>query len=79
MPPAQRKPLTVIVCCELVALAGGFAADAHAQAMQPLRVDPVLLGLPPAAPAPASRLSTLMKRGLPQRSAPATSPLRPTS
>ena len=55
MPPAQRKPLTVIVCCELVALAGGFAADAHAQAMQPLRVDPVLLGLPPVAPAPVPR------------------------
>ena len=57
MPPFSRKPLTVLVCCELIALAGGFVADAHAQAMQPLRVDPVLLGLPPApvaAPAPAS-------------------------
>lgn len=52
MPPLPRKPLTVLVCCELFALAGGFVADAQAQGMQPLRVDPVLLGLPPAAPAP---------------------------
>ena len=54
MPPFSRKPLTVFVCCELIALAGGFVADAQAQAMQPLRVDPVLLGLPPAAPAPVA-------------------------
>lgn len=53
MSHAHRKPLAVIVCCELMALAGGV----QAQSMQPLRVDPVLLGLPPAtapAPAPAS-------------------------
>ena len=54
MPHLPRKPLTVLVCCELFALAGGFVANAQAQAMQPLRVDPVLLGLPPAAPAPAA-------------------------
>jgi LPS-assembly protein len=59
MPYLSRKPLTVLICCELFALAGGFVADAQAQSMQPLRVDPVLLGLPPApppsitAPAPA--------------------------
>lgn len=51
MSHAHRKPLAVIVCCELMALAGGV----QAQSMQPLRVDPVLLGLPPAtAPAPTS-------------------------
>jgi LPS-assembly protein len=54
MPPFSRKPLTVLVCCELIAFAGGFVADAQAQAMQPLRVDPVLLGLPPAPPAPVA-------------------------
>jgi LPS-assembly protein len=54
MPPFSRKPLTVLVCCELLALAGGFVADAQAQAMQPLRVDPVLLGLPPTPPAPVA-------------------------
>jgi LPS-assembly protein len=52
MPHLPRKPLTVLVCCELFALAGGFVADAQAQSMQPLRVDPVLLGLPPAPPPP---------------------------
>lgn len=78
MPPAQRKPLTVIVCCELVALAGGFAADAHAQAMQPLRVDPVLLGLPPAAPvAPAPAAPQPAPRGEPEAaSAPSRAEVR---
>lgn len=52
MPYLSRKPLTLLVCCELFALAGGFVADAQAQSMQPLRVDPVLLGLPPAPPPP---------------------------
>jgi LPS-assembly protein len=52
MPHLPRQPLTVLVCCELFALAGGFVANAEAQSMQPLRVDPVLLGLPPAPPAP---------------------------
>lgn len=53
MPCSRNRSLALIVCCSL---AGLFAGDALAQGMTPLRVDPVLLGLPPAekkAPAPA--------------------------
>lgn len=52
MPCARHHPLALIVCCGVAALAAG---DAAAQGMTPLRVDPVLLGLPPVekkAPTP---------------------------
>lgn len=57
-PPVRRKPLALLICCGLASIvAGGFAAEAQAQASTPLRVDPALLGLPPVkpveAPAPA--------------------------
>ena len=57
-PPVRRKPLALLICYGLASIvAGGFAAEAQAQASTPLRVDPALLGLPPVkpveAPAPA--------------------------
>ena len=57
---ARRKQLALFFCCGFAgALAGGYAGEAAAQASTPLRVDPVLLGLPPvtpdAAPAPAAK------------------------
>lgn len=46
----RRKPLAVLICCGFTGtFAGGLVADA--QAAEPLRVDPVLLGLPPVKPA----------------------------
>ncbi|MBE2258432.1 MAG: LPS assembly protein LptD [Candidatus Accumulibacter sp.] len=43
--------MTLLLCCSVF---GGFAAglpgDAQAQPLQPLRVDPTLLGLPPVTP-----------------------------
>lgn len=53
--PFRRKPLALLICCGFTGtLAGGFAGAALAQATTPLRVDPVLLGLPPAKPAAAA-------------------------
>lgn len=52
MPCSRNRPLALIACCGLLGIVAGEAA---AQAMTPLRVDPVLLGLPPVekkAPAP---------------------------
>ena len=52
MPCSRNRPLALIACCGLF---GFVAGEAAAQAMTPLRVDPVLLGLPPVekkAPAP---------------------------
>jgi len=52
--PARRKPLALIFCYGFAGvLAGSVAAEALAQASVPLRVDPVLLGLPPITPAQA--------------------------
>ena len=52
--PARRKPLALLLCYGFAGvLAGTHAADALAQASAPLRVDPVLLGLPPVTPAQA--------------------------
>ena len=51
---ARRKQLALFFCCGFAgALAGGYAGEAEAQASAPLRVDPVLLGLPPVTPAQA--------------------------
>lgn len=48
---ARRKQLALIFCCGFAnALLGGYAGEAVAQASAPLRVDPVLLGLPPVTP-----------------------------
>ncbi|WP_305073600.1 LPS assembly protein LptD [Propionivibrio sp.] len=45
---ARRKQLALILCCSFAGtLAAVHAGDAVAQAPAPLRVDPVLLGLPP--------------------------------
>ncbi len=45
---ARRKQLALILCCSFAGTwAGVHAGDAAAQASSPLRVDPVLLGLPP--------------------------------
>ncbi len=45
---ARRKQLALILCCSFAGTwAGVHAGDAAAQAPAPLRVDPVLLGLPP--------------------------------
>ncbi|HRD88303.1 MAG TPA: hypothetical protein PK752_08575, partial [Accumulibacter sp.] len=53
--PFRRKPTTLIFCCTFAgALAVGFAATARAQGTVPFRVDPRLLGLPPA-PVTAAR------------------------
>lgn len=49
----RRKPLALLVCYGFTGtLAGFFALDAHAQTSGTavLRVDPVLLGLPPVSP-----------------------------
>jgi LPS-assembly protein len=49
----RNQSLALVVCCGVASLVAG---DALAQGMTPLRVDPVLLGLPPVekkAPAPA--------------------------
>ena len=58
--PARRKPLALFLCCGFASvLVGAYATEAQAQAPAPLRVDPVLLGLPPVkpveAPAPVAR------------------------
>ncbi len=51
---ARRKHYALLYCCGLVsAVAGTYASDVLAQAPAPLRVDPVLLGLPPLKPAEA--------------------------
>ncbi|MBI2308956.1 MAG: LPS-assembly protein LptD [Rhodocyclales bacterium] len=49
---ARKNPLALFVCCGVAGLAGLAADDAVAQGMTPLRVDPVLLGLPPAEKKP---------------------------
>ncbi|MEI7431279.1 MAG: lipid IV(A) palmitoyltransferase PagP, partial [Betaproteobacteria bacterium] len=56
--PSRRKPLAQLICFGFAGfLAGSTAMEALAQSAVPLRVDPVLLGLPPItpdqAPAPA--------------------------
>ncbi|MFZ2852570.1 MAG: hypothetical protein WAZ34_00485, partial [Rhodocyclaceae bacterium] len=48
----RRKPLALLICCAFAgSLAGTLAGQA--QAAEPLRVDPVLLGLPPIKPVEA--------------------------
>jgi LPS-assembly protein len=46
---ARNQTLALVVCCGVASLAAG---DALAQGMTPLRVDPVLLGLPPVEKKP---------------------------
>jgi LPS-assembly protein len=58
----RRQQLAFLLCCGMTsALVGGYAGDVAAQALTPFRVDPVLLGMPPASPEPppvaAPRLS----------------------
>lgn len=58
--PYRRKPLALIFCCGFASVFfGTYSTEASAQAPAALRVDPVLLGLPPAgpveAPAPAEK------------------------
>lgn len=49
----RRKPLALFFCCGFAGLlAGSYATSAQAQSPTPLRVDPVLLGLPPLKPVP---------------------------
>jgi LPS-assembly protein len=53
----RRQQLAFLLRCALVgALVGGYSGETGAQAAAPLRVDPVLLGAPPAVsePAPAA-------------------------
>ncbi|HEX5802189.1 MAG TPA: hypothetical protein VFY24_04125, partial [Azospira sp.] len=50
---ARNHPLALFVCCGVAGLAGLAADDAAAQGMTPLRVDPILLGLPPVEKKPA--------------------------
>ena len=51
---ARRKPYALLFCYGFAcAFAGTYAAEVLAQAPAPLRVDPVLLGLPPIKPAEA--------------------------
>ncbi len=53
-PPYRRKSLALLFCYGFVSvLLGAYATDSLAQASVPLRVDPALLGLPPASPAEA--------------------------
>lgn len=53
-PPARRKRLALIFCYGFAnVLVGGHVAEVQAQVSAPLRVDPVLLGLPPAKPVEA--------------------------
>lgn len=50
----RRKLHALLICCGIVCfLFGGQIAEAQAQVPAPLRVDPVLLGLPPIKPAEA--------------------------
>ena len=50
--PVRRTPIALLLCYGFAgAIVGGHVGPAHAQAT-PLRVDPVLLGLPPAKPVP---------------------------
>lgn len=54
----RRKQLALLLCCGFAGtLVGGYAGEASAQGAAPLRVDPVLLGLPPiqAEQAPAAK------------------------
>ncbi|MEI7612901.1 MAG: lipid IV(A) palmitoyltransferase PagP [Betaproteobacteria bacterium] len=56
--PSRRSSVTRLLCSAFASVIfGGYSAAVHAQAPAPLRVDPVLLGLPPIkpeqAPAPA--------------------------
>ena len=54
----RRQQLGVFLCSGLIgALAGVFSGEAAAQGAVPLRVDPVLLGLPPVTPEPAKPTS----------------------
>lgn len=55
-----NKPLALFVCCSL---AGFAAGDAAAQGVPPLRVDPVLLGLPPAEKKPPSKPAEPVVKG----------------
>jgi len=48
IPFTRRKPLALLICCGFTSTFAGAA-----QAAEPLRVDPVLLGLPPLKPAEA--------------------------
>ena len=49
MPCSRNHSLALVFCCGVAGLAAG---DAQAQGMTPLRVDPVLLGLPPVEKKP---------------------------
>ena len=50
--PVRRTPIALLLCYGFAgAIVGGHVGPAHAQST-PLRVDPVLLGLPPAKPVP---------------------------
>ena len=70
--PARRKPLALLLSYGFaVFLAGAYAAETRAQAPEPLRVDPALLGLPPIKPAEASAPANTP--------APASIPARKTS
>ena len=56
--PSRRKPLAQIICFGFAGfLAGSTAIEALAQSAAPLRVDPVLLGLPPIKPEEAPALA----------------------
>ena len=68
--PARRKPLALLLCYGFAGVvAGTQAADALAQAPAPLRVDPVLLGLPPVTPAEAPAPAAVVPAPVPQEAA----------
>lgn len=52
---ARRKKLVLFLCCGVTGLAAAVHADEAAAQSEPLRVDPVLLGLPPVQPAEKER------------------------
>jgi LPS-assembly protein len=58
----RRKPLALLICCGFAGtVAGSLVSEVQAQDMAPLRVDPLLLGLPPLKPAEVSALPALEK------------------
>ena len=58
MPCSRNHSLALVFCC---CVAGFAAGDLQAQGMTPLRVDPVLLGLPPAEKKPPPTVPTQAK------------------
>lgn len=49
--PLRRRPIALLLCCSFASvLPGLLSGAAHAQGATPLRVDPVLLGLPAIEP-----------------------------